>query len=226
MAHTGGFAGATNAGVSMARGRLLLLLNSDVLPIHTGWLERMRDFYDSKQGIGALGVKLLYEDEALQHAGLYFEWVEDTALAGAWANAHYFKGMNRDLPAANATVQVPAVTGACLMISRDLYDQLGGLPEIYVQGDHEDSELCLRLIEIGRENWYLGSVELYHLEGQSYDETFRGMTALYNRWLHSRRWGDMIAKVMSDFRRPDVAQRTGAGDGGGERAVVELPAPR
>jgi GT2 family glycosyltransferase len=225
MAHTGGFSGATNCGVAESRGRLLLLLNSDVIPAGPGWLGRMREFYDSQERIGALGVKLLYEDDALQHAGLYFEYVEDTALAGAWANAHYFKGMNRDLPAANVARRVPAVTGACLMISRELFERAGGLPDIYVQGDHEDSELCLRLIEAGCENWYLPAVELYHLEGQSYESTFRGMTALYNRWLHTHRWGELIGAVMADYPRPGAAP----GEGGGDRAFpidAGMPAER
>jgi GT2 family glycosyltransferase len=205
MAHGGGYAAATNRGVEHSSGRLLLLLNSDVIPDRPGWLGRMQDFYDAQDNIGALGVKLLYEDDALQHAGMYFEVVDDTALAGAWANVHYFKGMNRDLAPANVARRVPAVTGACLMIARDLFDQAGGLSDVYVQGDHEDSELCLRQLEAGRENWYLPEVELYHLEGQSYDSTLRGMTALYNRWLHTRRWGDLIASIMTEYPRPGAA---------------------
>ena len=67
-----GFAGANNAGAGLARGRLLLLLNSDVLPVAPGWLKTMRDFYDATPGVGALGPKLIYEDDSIQHAGMYF----------------------------------------------------------------------------------------------------------------------------------------------------------
>ena len=63
---------------------------------------------------------------------------------------------------------MPAVTGACLMVERALYERSGGLPDDYVQGGYEDSDLCLRLIEAGRRNWYMADVELYHLEAQSY----------------------------------------------------------
>ena len=149
MADNAGFGAATNAGASVARGRLLLLLNSDVLPAEPGWLGRMQAFHDATPNIGALGPKLLYEDDSLQHAGLYFDRLREGPTAGSWANMHYFKGLHKDLPAANVARPVPAVTAACLMIERDLYEQVEGLPDVYVQGDFEDSELCLRLLAEG-----------------------------------------------------------------------------
>jgi O-antigen biosynthesis protein len=197
-----GFAGAINLGVREARGRLLLLLNSDILPDKPGWLGKMAAFYDSKEKIGALGPKLLYEDETLQHAGMYFFLPNDTALAGIWANVHYFKGLDRTLPAANVARRVPAVTGASLMIEKQLYEKVGGFPEMYQLGDHEDSELCLRLLKAGYENWYIPEVELYHLEAQSYPTPERGRMALYNRWLHTKRWGGFMKEVMAVY--PDA----------------------
>ena len=192
-----GFAGANNCGAMVSTAPLILFLNSDILPDRPGWLKAMVDFYRSKTGIGALGPKLLYEDDSLQHAGMYFLRPDDTALAGLWANMHYYKGLHRNLPAANVTRPVPALTGACLMVARDLYEAVGGFQNIYVQGDHEDSDLCLRLIEMGLENWYLPEVELYHLEAQSYPSELRGRTALYNRWIHTKLWNDRIHSVMS-----------------------------
>ena len=69
----GGFSRANNLGASVAEGRLLLLLNSDVLPERPGWLGQMVRFLDAHPNIGVLSPKLLYEDESLQHAGLYFD---------------------------------------------------------------------------------------------------------------------------------------------------------
>jgi GT2 family glycosyltransferase len=201
MAHNVGFGPATNAGASVARGWLLLLLNSDVLPAAPGWLGKLAAFHQSTANIGALGAKLLYEDDSLQHAGLYFEMSQQGPTAGLWANMHYFKGLHKDLPAANVARPVPAVTAACLLIEKDLYERMGGLPDVYVQGDYEDSELCLKLLEEGRENWYLPAAELYHLEGCSYLETERGITGSYNRWLHTRRWGQAIEDVMTRYPR-------------------------
>jgi GT2 family glycosyltransferase len=189
-----GYSAANNVGVSLARGRLLLLLNSDVLPDRPGWLGTMVAFYDATPGIGALGPKLLYEDDSLQHAGMYFSRPAGSYL---WQNSHYFKGLHRCLPVANVARPVPAVTGACLMIDRALYALVGGLRGMYVQGDYEDSDLCLRLIQAGYENWYLPTAELYHLEGQSYPGVLRQLTYRYNAWLHTRLWNEHIEDVMA-----------------------------
>jgi len=202
LKHNAGYSAANNVGVSYARGPLLLLLNSDIFPESTGWLREMTSFYTSTPNIGALGPKLLYEDESLQHAGMYFHLPRNTALADLWQNMHYYKGLHRSLPAANVTRSVPAVTGACLMIARDLYQRAGGFQDTYLQGDHEDSDLCLRLVQLGYENWYLADVELYHLEAQSYPGPLRGLTALYNRWLHTRLWGEHIEALMGRFPSP------------------------
>lgn len=193
-----GFSNANNVGASFARGRLLLLLNSDVLPDRPGWLGEMAAFYDATPNVGALGAKLLYEDDTLQHAGMYFA-PDETSL---WGNLHYFKGLHRTLPAANVARAVPAVTGACLMIHRETYEELGGLRDIYVLGGYEDSDLCLQLNERGRENWYLPDVELYHLEAQSFAQPapIRKLATRYNLWLHTHLWGERIEETMRAFQ--------------------------
>ena len=191
-----GFAGANNAGFSLARGRLVLLLNSDVVPDVPGWLHAMRDFYDATPRIGALGPKLLYEDNSIQHAGMCFHQPPGSA---DWLDAHYFKGLHRTLAEANVTRPVPAVSGACMMISRELYER-HPLRGLYVRGDYEDFDICMRLIEAGHENWYLPQAELYHLEAQSYTSILRGPANRYNMWLHTRLWGDTIAEIMGSGR--------------------------
>lgn len=191
-----GFAGANRRGIEISKGKQLLLLNSDVIPDRPGWLARLREFYEAHEKVGALGPKLLYEDDSLQHAGLYFH---RTAGSERWENAHCFKGLHREFPAANVIRAVPAVTAACMLVDRDRYDEAGGLPLHYVQGDYEDSELCLRLSGAGYENWYLPTVELYHLEGQSYVADTRRVPSEYNMWLHSEIWGDRIEELMADF---------------------------
>jgi len=196
LTKNGGFSAVNNLGASIARGRVLLLLNSDVLPSGPGWLSRMIGFYDSTPNVGALAPKLLYEDDSIQHAGMYFDRPPG---AHVWSNEHYFKGLYRDLPAANVARPVPAVTGACTMIAADLYRQLGGLRGRYIQGDYEDSDLCLRLRDMGHECWYLPSVELYHLEGQSYPSAERQHTSEYNKWLHTSIWHEAIAGLMEAY---------------------------
>jgi GT2 family glycosyltransferase len=150
-------------------------------------------FFDSKPDMGALGVKLLFEDDTLQHAGLYFR---RSPVSGLWENQHYFKGFDANLSAANVTRMVPALCGACLMMERERYVSMRGLRGLYIQGDYEDSDLCLRLHDEGREIWYLPEVELYHLEGQSYASQDRARNTIWNRWLHTYLWDSKIEALM------------------------------
>jgi GT2 family glycosyltransferase len=199
MKRNAGFSGANNAAVSVANGSRLVLLNSDVIPDRPGWLGKMSAFYEATPGIGALGPKLLFEDDSLQHAGLYFY---RDAGSRAWLNKHYFKGLHRSFPAANSPRAVPGVTAACMMVDRDLYERSGGLSHAYVQGGYEDSDLCLRLIELGRQNWYMPGAELYHLEGQSYPSKFRQLATDYNMWLHTHLWNDRIEEICREYGSP------------------------
>ena len=86
-----------------------------------------------------------------------------------------------------------------MMIDRALYEELGGLSGKYVQGDYEDSDICLQLMQRGRSNWYMPDAELYHLEGQSYSRRTSAVPANpYNVWLHTHLWGEKIAELMEN----------------------------
>jgi len=196
LSENAGFSLANNIAASYARAHLLVLLNSDVLPRQHGWLSRMADLYEQLDRPGAAGPMLLYEDDSLQHAGLYFERPHGSQL---WSNEHYYKGLHSELPAAKVPRPVPAVTGACLMVDADLYKRVGGLSGTYVQGDYEDSDLCLRLRNAGRTNWYLPQVQLYHLEAQSYPSALRNLNREYNRWLFNETWSDVIAAMAAEL---------------------------
>ena len=187
----GGFSAVNNLGAAMARGSYLLLLNSDILPAEPGWLSKLVAFLESDEKIGAVAPKLLYEDDSIQHAGLYFD---RPSGAATWSNEHYFKGLHRDFPPANIARSVPAITGACLLIETELYRNLGGLAGGYVRGDYEDSDLCLRLHERDKECWYFPGAELYHLEGQSYPSVERENASRFNQWLHTATWEEQLMR--------------------------------
>ena len=145
-----------------------------------------------------------FNDE--RFSGAFTRWGADIRFdpknlpgSSVWVDAHYFKGMHRSLPAANVARRVPILSGACLMIDRRLYEDFGGLSGVFVQGDYEDSDLCLKLSQKGYENWYAPVAELYHLEGQSYESGLRMNAWRYNAWLHTHMWGDRIQKLMSEF---------------------------
>jgi len=194
LSENSGFSTANNMGVSVARGRLLLLMNSDVLPVSPGWLGSLVSFHDSIPNVGCVGPKLLYEDDSIQHAGMYFE---RAAGAATWVNEHHFKGMHRSFAPASVDRRVAAITGACLLMDTALYRSIGGLLGSFVQGDYEDSDLCLRLHELGLENWYSATTELYHLEGQSYPSPLRILNHDFNSWLHTSMWDHTIASIAS-----------------------------
>jgi hypothetical protein len=189
-----GFAGAANAGARLARGRLLLLMEPDVVPARPGWLGEMRAFYDATPSIGALGPKLLYEDDSIQHAGTYFF---KRPGSPEWRSATHFKGMHRALPVANETRPVAAVSRACLMVDRAMYERVEGLPTVYVGEGRETSDLCLRLSSEGLESWYFAGLELYHPEEPSRLGS-EPVGERYDEWLHDHRWHDRIGVLMAD----------------------------
>jgi GT2 family glycosyltransferase len=188
-----GLSAATNLGASLARGRLLLLLNPDVLPDRPGWVGTMSQFYESQAGIGALGPKLLFEDDSLQSAGLHFRRRPGSAF---WERVYHYRGLHRTIPTANVSHRVPALSGACLMVANDLYQTLEGLAPVYIQGgEFEVPDLCLRLTDAGHENWYLSTVELYDLQLQSHTPSSPKLAARYNNWVQTHLWDAEIERA-------------------------------
>lgn len=189
LTRNAGFAVATNLGASLARGRLLLALNSDVLPDQPGWLGRLSEAHDALPGAGAVAPKLLYDDGSIQHAGVGFK---RNPASGGWELAHSFKGLHRDFAGASERRAVPALSAACLLIERELFERLGGLSVDYVKGGYEDADLCMRIQEQDLETWYVPEVELFHLEGRSYVPSSSDMSNRFNAWLFDQRWGRRI----------------------------------
>ena len=197
MSANGGYARANNAGVELARGLVVNLLNSDVIPTEENWLSPLADQLGGSARIGAVGPKLLFEDGSLQHAGLYFQ----RDARGTWLNHHFHKGMPGGHSPANRSRLVPAVTGACLVMLRETFTEVGGFSEDYVIGDYEDSDICLKIRALGLNIAYEPGVALYHLERRSMrrnGDYMRGIASRYNSWLHTRRWDAVIGELMGE----------------------------
>lgn len=195
-----GYAPAVNTGAGHARGRTLVLLNSDVVPADDRWLPALRKRLASRTGVGAVGPKLLYGDDSLQHAGLTFAADE----RGRYYNTHFFKGYPRSFPAANRARRVPGLTGACLMVDRELFRSVDGISESYVVGDFEDSDFSLRLAGAGRELWYEPAAELYHYERESItrNDSYADTAACrYNQHIHGQRWKSQLQKIVDNNLR-------------------------
>jgi GT2 family glycosyltransferase len=189
-----GFSAACNVGGRAARGRSVLFLNSDVIPDQPGWITPLLAALANEPRLGAVGPKLLFDDQSLQHAGMYF----GRDLRGEWLNLHYYKGLPRDYAPAAIARRVPAVTGAALLVRRPAWEAVGGFTEDYIIGDYEDSDLCLKLRADGWEIGYVPAAELFHLERRSMQQHagyMRGVACLYNRSLHSTRWSEAMARL-------------------------------
>jgi hypothetical protein len=198
LAVNGGYALANNFGVSEANGETLVLMNSDVIPKSSGWLEPVLSRLAVLPAFSAIGPKLLYADGTLQHAGMYFHLLGN----GYWQNMHFWKGYAADFAPANVERVVPAITGACMIIRRQDYVEAGGFTPDFVIGDYEDSDLCLKLRQRGGTILYMPSIALRHFERQSMPEDIdqrNSPSTTYNQALHAAKWNDEIELLMSGF---------------------------
>ena len=192
-----GFSGANNLGAQYAKGRHLLFLNSDVFPRAPGWLQRMLEVLDERPGVGAVGPRLLFADGGIQHAGMRFAWLPEHEV---YINEHPMMGLDPRLDHRKGVVDVPGVTGACVLVRREDFDRIGGWDTGYLIGDFEDSDFCLKLRAEGLSSAYLPEVELVHLERQSMTalgtQDFRSKVTLWNAHRHQARWRTLIESTM------------------------------
>ncbi|MCD8038384.1 MAG: glycosyltransferase family 2 protein [Lachnospiraceae bacterium] len=152
-----------NFGAGFARGKYLLLLNNDTQVISMNWLESML-MYAQRPDVGAVGAKLYYGDRTIQHAGVVIGLGAHRTAGHTHYKINYdnLGYMGRLCYAQN----VSAVTGACLMVKKSLYDGLGGLDESF-RVALNDVDFCLRLREKGYLNVFTPFAELYHFESAS-----------------------------------------------------------
>jgi GT2 family glycosyltransferase len=149
-----------NLGASVAKGELLLLMNDDMEIVQEDWIERLCD-HMAKPDVGVVGCKLLYPDRSTQHVGvIHYHGNPDHVRRGYPADdAGYF----------NSTCGVRnylAVTGACMLTRRALYQQLGGYA-LQLAVSYNDADFCLNVRAAGYRVVYTGDVALVHMESLS-----------------------------------------------------------
>lgn len=182
-----GFAPACNRGLRDATAPFVCFLNSDVFPAEEAWLSHLVDVLESNPKIGIVGPRLLFEDGSIQHEGCVDQALENF---NGWK---FPKHVNKGLKPSHADklMSCEAVTGACLLIGRELALDLGGFDEQYIVGDFEDADLCKRVVAAGYQIAVDPRINLYHLERKSQvspDKFWRSNLTLYNAWLYQRRW--------------------------------------
>jgi GT2 family glycosyltransferase len=186
-----GFGPASNLGLSFARGRYVCFLNSDVFPGTPEWAERLADNLEADATLGVVGPQLLFEDGTVQHEGMSYE--APPSLGNLLFPIHPRKGLWPD--GSVGLKECAAITGACMMLSRDLAMTLGGFDLAYIIGDFEDSDLCQKIYDRGLRCFVDQGVRLYHLERRSQampDKRWRRNLTLYNAWVHEQRWGAIL----------------------------------
>jgi GT2 family glycosyltransferase/tetratricopeptide (TPR) repeat protein len=168
-----GFAHACNQGAQAARGKYILFLNNDT-EVQSGWLDALTAAMGRPQ-TGIAGAKLLYGNGRIQHAGIVF--------IGPIPD-HPHRNAPADTPEANQFRELDMVTGACLMVRRELFLKLAGFDEIYRNGV-EDIDLCLRVRAAGWKVVYEPKAVAFHLEGQSvgrFNHVVPNLKNFFHRW--------------------------------------------
>ena len=155
------YSAINNFGVREAKGEYLLFLNNDMEVITPDFMEKMVSNLQRPQ-IGAVGAKLYYPDNTVQHAGII---LGIGGIAG-----HAFLGLARGrsgyLHKASLQMNVSAVTAACMMMKKEVFEKIGGFEE-ELSVAFNDVDLCLRIGKAGYKIVYNPHVELYHYESKS-----------------------------------------------------------
>lgn len=157
------YSAVNNLGESYATGEYILLLNNDTEVITVNWMEELL-MYAQRRDVGAVGAKLYYADKTIQHAGV----VLGLGAHRTAGHSHY-KQHRQNLGYMGRLCyaqDVSAVTGACLMVKKSLYDEVGGLEEGFAVSLN-DVDFCLKLRRKNLLNVFTPFAELYHYESIS-----------------------------------------------------------
>jgi GT2 family glycosyltransferase len=201
LSHPGPFnyPAMNNAAVRLARGEILVLLNNDIEVVDPGWLRQMVG-HAVRHDVGAVGAKLLYPDGRVQHVGV--------SLGPNGSVAHLLRFAGGDDPGYFGqlvlTRALSAVTGACLALRREVFEEVGGLDERLAVA-FNDVDLCLRLGDYGYRVVWAAAARLVHLESASRGADSEGERErrAYGEWeFLRRRWGSVLDN--DPFHNPNL----------------------
>ena len=165
VTYEGGFnySRINNVGVKETKGEYLLFLNNDTEVISPDWMEQLL-MYAQRKDVGAVGAKLYYADNTIQHAGVVI------GLGAHRSAGHTHYKMPREhlgyMGRLCYAQDVTAVTGACLMVKKSIYEEVDGLDESFTISLN-DVDLCLKIREKGYLNIFTPFAELYHYESKT-----------------------------------------------------------
>lgn len=199
-----------NFGEKYATGDYILLLNNDTQVITVNWIEELL-MYAQREDVGAVGAKLFYENKTIQHAGVVI------GLGAHRTAGHTHYGQSREnlgyMGRLCYAQNVTAVTGACLLVKKALYDELGGLDENF-EVSLNDVDFCLRLREKGLLNVFTPFAELFHFEsisrglddkGEKAERYNKESAAFREKWKTVLEAGDPYYNVNFSLDRSDYS---------------------
>ncbi|MFA6572281.1 MAG: glycosyltransferase, partial [Bacteroidota bacterium] len=200
------YAKANNQGAAIAKGKYLVFLNNDTNPF-PGWLDAIKTEFENHSDTAIQGAKLLYENGSIQHAGMIF---------GARPNHpeepyHAYLNSDSSMPFVNKRRQVQFVTGACLAIRKNIFEEVGGFDEDYIFG-YEDSDICMKVNSAGLKVIYNPEIVLTHYESntkkirQVLGDDLMDIDSpreQKNRELFFKKWGHLVKCDDKDFYAED-----------------------
>jgi GT2 family glycosyltransferase len=172
------FSAKINLGAIHSEGEHILMLNDDMEILTPDWIERLV-MYSGQSAIGAVGARLCWEDGRLQHVGVVFKNGRPN---------HIYRGFSRDFSGYFNNVRLAqnylAVTGACLMTARDVFEEVGGLSTT-LPINFNDTDYCFKVWSSGRRVVYDPDTVLYHFESLSRSPHVEEweINRLIHRWL-------------------------------------------
>lgn len=183
------FSAINNHAAAQARGDVIGLINNDIEVIEPGWLRELVA-YAVRDDVGAVGAKLYYPDDRIQHAGVV---VGFGGVAG-----HSYQHMPRShlgqMNRANLVQNLSSVTAACVLLRRDVYEKVGGLDE-GLSVAFNDIDFCLRILDLGLRIVWTPYAELYHHESASrgYEDSPEKLARFHReiRFMQER-WGERL----------------------------------
>ncbi len=186
-----GFARAVNRGARAAKGRYIILLNNDT-EVQDGWLEALVHTAQEEDRAGIVGALLLYPDQTIQHAGIVFRDEAVPALLYCKQPANH--------PAIQHRRSFQAVSAACTLIRKDLYERLGGMDIGFMNG-WEDVDFCLRARRAGWKVYYEpNAVVIHHTEqtpGRKEHEE-QNRKRFFDRWSGKVEQDDILYFALDD----------------------------
>jgi GT2 family glycosyltransferase len=185
------YSALNNRAVKLAHGELIGLINNDIEIITPQWLEEMVSIA-LQPGVGAVGGRLWFDDDRLQHGGVIL------GVGGIANHAHKFlpKGEHGYFGRAVLIQSYSAVTAACLIIRKSVYEEVGGLDEVNLTIAFNDVDFCLRVQEAGYTNVWTPFAQMYHYESATRgSEDTPAKQARFNQEVRymEQRWPDLAS---------------------------------